>query len=71
MPVEKVPSWIKQVLMPKLSEIKGEVKAINTLIDSVESQIGSLEERIDSLRNETKMEISSLITEMSIRLAMV
>jgi prefoldin subunit 5 len=50
MPVEKVPLWIKQVLMPELNEIKGELKSINTRIDSVEAQIGSL-------RNETKSEI--------------
>ncbi len=63
MPVEKVPSWIKQVLMPELNEIKGELKSINTRIDSVEAQVGSLrnetkseivriEDRIDSLRKE-------------------
>ncbi|NJD53798.1 MAG: hypothetical protein FIB07_13130 [Candidatus Methanoperedens sp.] len=63
MPVEKVPSWIKQVLMPELNEIKGELKSINTRIDSVEAQIVSLrnetkseivriEDRIDSLRKE-------------------
>ena|SRR3972149_166957 len=53
MPVEKVPSWIKQVLMPELNEIKGELKSINTRIDSVEAQIGSL-------RNETKSEIERI-----------
>ncbi len=68
MPVEKVPSWIKQVLMPELSEIKGELKAINTRIDSTN-------ERIDSLRNEMlskfeaeNIKIDSLTTEMTVRL---
>jgi len=46
-PAEKIPGWIKQVLMPELSEIKGELKAINTRIDSTN-------ERIDSLRNDRK-----------------
>ena len=61
MPVEKVPSWIKQVLMPEINEIKGELKSVRTKIDSSN-------ERIDSLRNETKIEMSSLRTEMNIRL---
>lgn len=53
MPVEKVPSWIKQVLMPELNEMKGELKAIHTRIDSVEARIGSLRRemnvRLDSI----------------------
>ncbi len=75
MPVEKVPSWIKQFLMPELNEIKGDIKAIHTRIDSTN-------ERIDSLRNEmnSKFEglnyrfekvderIDSLRTEMNVRL---
>jgi hypothetical protein len=83
MTAEKIPSWIERLLMPKLSEIGGDIKAINTRIDALESNMGtridSLEDRIDSLetnlnikidslRNETKMEISSLRTEMTVRL---
>ncbi len=58
MPVEKVPTWLKQVLMPELNEIKGELKAINTRIDSTN-------ERIESLRNETKTEINSVRSEIA------
>jgi predicted nucleic acid-binding Zn-ribbon protein len=75
MPVEKVPSWIKQVLMPELSEIKGELKAIHTRIDSVEAQIGSLRNEMNSkfeglnYRFEKVDErIASLRTEMNVRL---
>ncbi len=53
MPVEKVPSWIERLLLPKLSEISGNIKALDAKIDSTN-------ERIDSLRNETKIEIGSL-----------
>ncbi len=63
MPVEKIPSWIEHLLLPKLSTIEGELKAINIRIDSVEDQVGSLrnemlskfeatDNKIDSLRNE-------------------
>jgi chromosome segregation ATPase len=79
MPVEKVPSWFRQFLMPEINEIKGKLEAINTKIESTneridslrnetKSEIARLEERIDSLRNETKMEIGSLRTEMTVRL---
>lgn len=75
MPVEKVPSWIKQVLMPELNEMKGELKAIHTRIDSVEARIGSLRNEMSSkfeglnYRFEKVDErIDSLRTEMNVRL---
>jgi capsule polysaccharide export protein KpsE/RkpR len=71
MTAEKIPSWIERLLMPLLGEIKGELKAINTKIDALESnmnakfegvdiKISSLDERIASLRNETKTEFTGL-----------
>jgi chromosome segregation ATPase len=79
MPAEKIPGWIERLLMPKLSEISGDIKAINARIDSTnekidslrnetKTEITSLRTEITSLRNETKMEISSLRTEMTVRL---
>jgi DNA repair exonuclease SbcCD ATPase subunit len=50
MPVEKIPSWLERLLMPKLSEISGEIKALDT--------------KIDSLRSETKTEIDAMRKEM-------
>jgi tetrahydromethanopterin S-methyltransferase subunit G len=54
--VEKIPLWIERILLPKLSEITGEIKAINARIDSLEKRVDSLEktfnERFISLRNE-------------------
>ncbi len=68
MPAEKIPSWIERLLLPKLSEITGEIKAVNTRIDALESnmntRINGLDGKIDSLRNETKSEIGSLRNEM-------
>ena len=57
MPAEKIPSWIERILLPSLNEIKGEFKAVNARIDSTN-------EKIDSLRNETKTEIEGLRKEM-------
>jgi flagellar capping protein FliD len=55
--VEKIPSWIEKLLLPKLSEITGEIKAINARIDSLENRIDSLEKtmntRIDSSRKKS------------------
>jgi flagellar capping protein FliD len=69
--VKKIPSWIEKLLLPKLSEITGEIKAINARIDSLEktmnTRIDSLEktfnERFISLRNE----MNSLRNEMLTR----
>ncbi len=47
--VEKIPSWIERLLLPKLSEIAGELKAINARIESVEHHLESVEKRIDSV----------------------
>jgi len=67
--VEKIPSWIEKLLLPKLSEITGEIKAINARIDSLEK---TFNERFISLRNEmlTRFEavdkkIESLRNEMN------
>lgn len=43
--VEEVPSWIERLLLPRLSEISGEIKALN-------ARINGLEKVIESLRNE-------------------
>jgi len=39
--MEKIPAWIERMLLPKLNEITGEIKAIHTRIDSVEKEIVS------------------------------
>ncbi len=50
---EKVPGWLERVLLPQISELKGEVRAVNARIDgefkAVHSEIGRLEEKIDGL----------------------
>jgi tetrahydromethanopterin S-methyltransferase subunit B len=62
--VEKIPSWIERLLLPKLSEISGEIKALSTRIDSLEKttneKITSLDERINSLEKIFNERINSL-----------
>jgi DNA repair exonuclease SbcCD ATPase subunit len=40
--VERIPSWIERLLLPKLSEMSGEIKALNARINSLEKNIGGL-----------------------------
>ena len=40
--MEKIPGWIEKLLLPKLNEITGEIKAIHTRIDAVEKEVASL-----------------------------
>ncbi|MEM2178681.1 MAG: hypothetical protein QW272_07700 [Candidatus Methanomethylicaceae archaeon] len=44
--VEKIPSWIERMLLLKLSEITGEIKAINARIYSLENRIDYLEKNV-------------------------
>jgi len=50
---EKVPGWLERILLPQISELKGEVKAINARLEgefkAVHSEIRRLDEKIDSL----------------------
>ena len=61
--MEKIPGWIERMLLPKLNEISGEIKAIHTRIGAVEKEVASLRSemmtkfesvdvKFDSLRNE-------------------
>ena len=47
--MEKIPGWIERMLLPKLNEISGEIKALEAKIESVDNKV---DVRIDSLRNE-------------------
>ena len=78
--MDKIPSWMERLLLPKLNEITGEIKAIHTRIDAVEKEIVSLRNemlakfevadvKIESLRKETKSDIESLGKETKIEIA--
>jgi len=65
MTTEKIPSWIERLLMPKLSEISGEIKAVNTRIDALESNMST---RIDALESNMSTRIEALESNMSTRI---
>jgi hypothetical protein len=50
---EKIPGWLERVLLPQISELKGEIKATNAKIDGefkvVHSEIRRLDQKIDGL----------------------
>ena len=44
---EKIPGWLERVLLPKLSEMTGEIKAINVRIDAVDEKLGTKIDEMD------------------------
>ncbi|MQY54560.1 MAG: hypothetical protein GH149_04675 [Methanosarcinales archaeon] len=43
--MEKIPTWIERLLLPKLNEIVGAIKALHSRIDSVEKTWGARQKR--------------------------
>lgn len=50
---EKIPSWLERVLLPRVSEITGELKAVNSHIDGMEKRIDKLENSLEAFRGAT------------------
>ena len=44
--VERVPGWLERVLLPRLSEIAGETKAIHARIDGLDVKLGEMDKRL-------------------------
>jgi len=55
--MEKIPGWIERMLLPKLNEIGGEIKALEAKIESVDNKV---DVRIDSLRKEMLSKFKSV-----------
>jgi len=64
---EKVPGWLERILLPQISGVKGELKAVNARIDGLEgkmdgefkavhSEIRRVDQKIDSL--EKRMDVT-------------
>jgi hypothetical protein len=49
--VERVPGWLERILLPRLSEITGEMKAINAGIEGLD---GKLEGEFKAVHSELK-----------------
>lgn len=48
---EKVPGWLERVLLPQISEVKGELKAMNARISGLE---GKMEGEFKAVHSEIK-----------------
>ena len=58
--MEKIPGWIERLLMPKLNEITGEIKALHTRIDGVEKEVASL--RSETMTKFEAVEVDGRLT---------
>jgi peptidoglycan hydrolase CwlO-like protein len=57
---EKAPGWLQRILLPELSEIKGELKAVNARIDSLNTKIEGTNTKIDEMDKRLSSEIAGL-----------
>nr|CBH37063.1 hypothetical protein BSM_05400 [uncultured archaeon]CBH40078.1 hypothetical protein BSM_35570 [uncultured archaeon] len=68
--MEKIPGWIERLLLPKLNEITGEIKALEAKIESVDNKvdvrIDAVDSRFDSL--EAKLPVMEKMAEFEVLL---
>lgn len=61
---EKIPGWLERVLLPRLSEIAGEIKAINTKIEEMDKRLSQnerhLADKIDEVDKRLGLKIDDL-----------
>jgi len=70
---EKIPGWLERVLLPRLSELKGDVKVVNAKIEWVgeklEAKIDGLDQklaaRIDALEGRMEGEFKAVHAEIT------
>ncbi len=69
---EKIPGWLERVLLPQISEVKGELKAINARMDgefrAVHSEISRLDEKIDSVDAKLTTRIDAVESNLTTRI---
>lgn len=56
---EKVPGWLERILLPQISEVKGEIKAIH-------SEIRRVDEKIEAVDEKLSMKIDDLNTRLDV-----
>ena len=69
---EKIPGWLERILLPQLSELKGEVKVVNAKIEAVgeklEAKLCGLDQklaaRIDALEGMMQGEFNAVHAEI-------
>ena len=51
---ERIPGWLARVLFPRLSEMAGDIKAIDARIEGLDSKVGEMDKRRSS--NDARLE---------------
>ena len=61
---ERVPGWLERILLPQVSELKGELKAVNAELRAVNSEIRRVEEKLGTKIDELdkRMDVSQRLT---------
>ena len=44
---EKIPGWLERVLLPRLSEMAGEIKAVNGRIEALDEKLSTKIDEVD------------------------
>ena len=67
---EKVPGWLERVLLPQISEVKGELKAVNARINGLEGEIDGEFKAVHSEIKRVEVTLGTKIEELGKRLDM-
>ena len=61
---ERVPGWLERILLPQVSELKGELKAVNAELRAVNSEIRRVEEKLGTKIDELdkRMDVTQRLT---------
>lgn len=62
--MERIPGWIERLLLPKLNEISGEIKALHGRIDGVEKEVAGLRREMMTKFEAVDVKFESLRNEM-------
>ena len=65
---EKVPGWLERVLLPQISEVKGELKAMNTRIVGLEGKMEGEFKAVHSEITRVEEKLGTKIDELDKRL---
>ncbi len=67
---ERVPGWLERVLLPRLSEIAGEIKAINARIEGLDKTLTTKIDELDRRLSENDRHLAEKIDDLDKRLNM-
>ncbi|RLI19340.1 hypothetical protein DRO54_08625 [Candidatus Bathyarchaeota archaeon] len=66
--VSRIPAWIERLLLPRLSAIEGELKAINTRIDALKTSMEELDKRLTTRIEELEKRMTTELRAINARI---